>query len=112
MSDGWAEYGPGTKVKRLGGEGDAGFYLIRMDPGAKCLRHSHPQRETTTVLEGAVAVSTWPWSDPEGRQHVDKFCPIDSPFVDLPPGYDHELRAHPEHGVLLLTVARPDWAAA
>lgn len=108
--DGWNDYGPGVKVKRLGGDDGAGFYLMRLEPDAAIPSHSHPQRETIIVLEGVVAMSTWPVSDPYRRRHVDRFSPdMGQSYREFPPAELHEIVAHSTSGALLLSIARPDW---
>lgn len=103
MSDGeWADYGPGVKVRRLGGEGGAGFYLLRMEPGARVQRHSHPQQEVDVVLEGAVEVAVHPWPPIVHTLEVGDSLAVCA-------DEEHEVQAHPDLGAELLTVARPDW---
>ena len=117
MIDGaWFDYKPGARVRRLGSDGAAGFYLLRMmDPGAVVPRDFHPERETFLVLEGEVVAVTW--GDCSNLPFYETFRPETSMgpcatlSAEIASGVSHELRAHPERGALLLTVARPDFPA-
>lgn len=113
MNDGdWSEYKPGVSIKRLGGTADAGFYLVRMDPGAVLPKDSRPEEETLQVVEGAAIFSYWPRWDASGRKHSDELDPSHRVAVIVEPRLAHELRAHPVEGALLFTAARPDWRVA
>jgi len=49
---------PGVAFKclRLGGEKNAGTYLVRMDAGAKYPPHNHPAGEEVYVVSGSMRV--------------------------------------------------------
>ena len=70
-----------------------GWYVIRMDPGATTIPHTHESREEYLILEGDLIES-------------DGTVLKTGDFVSYAPGTNHNSRT--EHGCLLIGVDRKE----
>lgn len=99
----WFEYVPGVKTKKLGAEDGRGFYLMRMDAGAKVERGSHLEKEVLVVLDGAIEVSYWIL----GRQRPYTYVIKRDGSASVNKNEEHEVCA--PYGALVLVIAHPDF---